>query len=109
MNSHHRSSFIDGERCSSVFDQANVARARTLARIFRGELDTLSFAEQLEDGTAHRAPMEEVFDAAFVADEPESLVDEEPGDCPGRHTRSPPFRPLEDISRGTQPATGRNE
>ena len=53
--------------------------------------------------------MEEVFDAALVADEAESLVDEEPCDCPGRHTRSPPFRPLEDIPRGVQPATGRIE
>ena len=36
--------------------------------------------------------MKEVLDAAFIADESESFVDEEACDCPGRHTRSPPFR-----------------
>jgi hypothetical protein len=44
--------------------------------------------------------MEEVLNSTFVADETESLVDEQSCDCPGWHTRSPPFRPLEDISRG---------
>jgi hypothetical protein len=41
--------------------------------------------------------MEEVLDAAFIADEPEALVNEEACDCAGRHTRSPPFRTPGDI------------
>ena len=59
-------------------------------RFFGREFDALTFAQQLEHRAAHRAAMEEVLDAAFVADEPESLVDEESCDCPGWHTRSPP-------------------
>jgi hypothetical protein len=37
--------------------------------------------------------VEEMLDAALVADEPETFIDQEPCDCPGRHTRSPPFGP----------------
>ena len=54
-------------------------------RILRRELDALTFAQQLEHGASHRAAVEEVLDPALVADEPESFVDEEPCDCPGRH------------------------
>jgi hypothetical protein len=32
--------------------------------------------------------MKEVFDSALVADESESLVDQEPSDCPGRHAEA---------------------
>ena len=70
-----------------AFDQANVAGARTLRGFFRSEFDALSFAEQLEYRASHGAAMEEVFDASFVSDEPEPLVDEEPCDSTGRHTR----------------------
>jgi hypothetical protein len=35
----------------------------------------LPFAQQLEHRTANRAAMEKVFDAAFVSDESETLVD----------------------------------
>jgi hypothetical protein len=31
--------------------------------------------------------MEEVLDSAFVADEPEPLIDQKASDRPGRHTR----------------------
>jgi hypothetical protein len=37
--------------------------------------------------------VEEVFDAGFVADEPEAFVDEESRDCPGRHNPKPSVRP----------------
>ena len=87
----------------SAFDQADVAGARTFLGIFRSELDALAFAQQLEHRAADRAAVEEVFDPAFVADEPEPLVDEEPCDCPGWHTRSPPFRTPEEYPKGTQP------
>src|SRR2546427_2304186 len=80
-------------------DQTDVARARTLLRLFDRKLDTLAFPQQLENSSAHRASMKKVLDSAFVADEPEPLVDEEPCDCPGRHTRNPPFRTPRDIPR----------
>ena len=70
-----------------TFYEANVSCARTLLRILRSELDALTFAEQLENGAADRTPMEEVLDSAFIADKPETLVDQEPCDRAGRHTR----------------------
>jgi len=36
--------------------------------------------------------MEEVLDTALIADEPESLVDEEACDSPGGHNLGPPMR-----------------
>jgi hypothetical protein len=48
-----------------------------------------------------------MLDPAFVADEPEALVDEESRDCPGWHSRSPPVpKPPENIPRGNQPVAG---
>jgi hypothetical protein len=58
-----------------AFDEPHVAGARTLLRVFRCELDALTFAQQLEHGPADRAAMEKVFDSAFIADEPEPFVD----------------------------------
>src|SRR5437773_1951406 len=78
----------------SAFDQPYVPGARALLGIFRGELHTLAFPQQFEDGAAHRAAVEEVFDSTFVADEAETLVDQQPSDCAVWHTQSPPFRPL---------------
>lgn len=72
----------------STFDQTNVAGARSLLRFFRREFDALTFAQQFENGSADRAAMEEMLDAAFVADESESFVDEEPCDCPGWHAEA---------------------
>src|SRR5580765_1741326 len=89
-----------GRLRTSAFDQANISRARSLAGILGCKFHALPFAKKFENGASHRAAMEEVLDAALVADEAESLVDEKSCDCPGWHTRSPPFRPLEDISRG---------
>src|SRR5580765_5132638 len=74
----------------SAFDQSNVAGAWSLLGILRGKLDALALPQQLEHGTAHRTAMEKVFNAAFVADEPEPLVDQEPCNCPGWHSRTPP-------------------
>src|SRR5438552_3554373 len=68
---------------SSAFDQAHVAGARALAGLFGSEFDALTFAQQLEYGAADRAAMEKVLDAAFVANEPETFVDEEPRNSPG--------------------------
>jgi len=70
-----------------AFDQADVACPRAFLRIFRGEFDPLTLAQQLEDGTADGAAVEEVLDPALVADEPEAFVDEEPSNCPGWHKR----------------------
>src|SRR5262245_9963579 len=87
------------ERNASAFDQTNVARARTFCRLLRGELHALAFAQQLEHGATDRAPVEEVLDAAFVADEPKALVDQEASNCPGRHNPTPPFRTPREIPR----------
>jgi hypothetical protein len=70
-----------------TFDEPNFAGPRTLAGFFLREFDALAFAEQLEDGTAHRASVEEVLDSPFIADESESLVDQKASDGAGRHTR----------------------
>jgi hypothetical protein len=60
-----------------AFDQSNVAGARTLGRFLSLKLHALSFAQQFEHGAADCAAVEEMFDAALIADESESLVDEE--------------------------------
>jgi hypothetical protein len=36
--------------------------------------------------------VEEMFDAALITNEPESLVNEETCNSPGRHSRVPPMR-----------------
>jgi hypothetical protein len=61
---------------ASAFDQADLTGARTLAGLFRRELDALTFAQQLEHGASDRAAMEEMLDPTFVADEAEALVDQ---------------------------------
>src|SRR5262249_15992889 len=70
--------------------QPDVAGSRAFLRFFRRELHALAFAQQLEHCAADRAAVEEVLDAAFVADESEALVNQQPCNCPGWHTRSPP-------------------
>src|SRR5207245_1379170 len=74
------------------FDQADVAGARALLRIFRRELDALSFSKKLEHRAPHGAAVEEVLDSTLVADVPETLIDQKACACPGWHSRSPPFR-----------------
>ena len=71
------------------FDEANVAGARALLRILRREIDTLAFAQQLEHRAADGAAVEKMFNPAFVADEPEPFVDEEPCDRPSWHSQKP--------------------
>jgi len=72
----------------STFDKPYVARAWALLGIFRGELHALAFPQQFEDGTAHRAAVEEVLDSTFVADESETLVDQQPSDSAVWHTQA---------------------
>src|SRR5262249_45429835 len=69
------------------FYQANVTRPRPLLRILRREFHPLTFPQQLEDGSPDRAAVEKVLDPTLVADETESLVDEESCNCPGWHKR----------------------
>jgi hypothetical protein len=57
-------------------EEADFRRARTLGRILSREFDALAFSQELEHRLADGGSMEEVFDAAFVPDEPEALVDE---------------------------------
>jgi hypothetical protein len=76
-----------------TFYEANVAGARALLRFLRSELDALAFTQQLEDGAPDRAAMEEVFDSSFIADKPETLVDQKTCDRTGRHARVPPNVP----------------
>ena len=85
---------------SLSFDQADITRARAFLRFFNRKLDALTLAQQLEYRTTHRAAMEEVLDPAFVANEAESFVNQESCDCPGRHSRSPPFRTPKKIPGG---------
>src|SRR2546423_2492766 len=89
----------DGKRVGSVFDEADVAGARSLLGILRREFDALTFAKQLEHRTAHRAAVKEVLNSAFVADEAEALIDQKSCNCAGRHTRGPPYRPPGKIPR----------
>ena len=60
-----------------ALDQANVARARALLRVFRSEFDPLPFAQQLEHRTPYGTAVKEVLDSALIPDEAEALVDEE--------------------------------
>src|SRR6185295_16623613 len=98
---------VQETRSRSAFDQADIARPRAFSGVLRRELDALSFAQQLEHRASHRAAVEEVLDAALVADEPESFVDEEPCDCAGWHTRSPPLLTHPGESPGHSAGNGR--
>lgn len=75
-----------------TFDQSNISGAWALGRILGGEIHPLPFAQQLEDGAPDSAAVEEMFDAAFIADESKAFIDEETCDSPGRHSRVPPMR-----------------
>ena len=66
-------------------DHSNVACARTFLRILWSEFNALALTEQLEHRLSHRTSMKKMLDAAFVADEPETLIDQEPCNCPGWH------------------------
>jgi hypothetical protein len=67
-----------------TFDQPDFTGPRALAGLFGREFHPLSFPQELEDRSAHGAAMKEVLDTAFVADEPEPLVDKKscPPMCP---------------------------
>lgn len=73
-------------------DQADIACSRSLGRFLRLKFHTLALSEQLEHSAAYSAAMEEVLDTALIADESESLVDEEACDSPGGHNLGPPMR-----------------
>src|SRR5262249_25530345 len=77
---------------ASAFDQTDFTGPRTLAGLFRREFHALTLPEQLEHRSAHGAAMEEMLDAALVADEAEALVNQEPSDRPGWHNPCPPKR-----------------
>src|SRR5262245_52463857 len=83
----------------SAFDETDVARARAFRRLFRLEVDALTFAQQFEHRVAHGAAMEEVLGPSLVADETEALVDQKTCDCAGRHSPAPPM-PLPDLMSG---------
>jgi hypothetical protein len=70
-----------------TFYETDVSGARSLLRFLRSELHTLPLAEQLENGAADRAAMEEVFDTSLIADKSEPFVDQKACDRAGRHTR----------------------
>ena len=67
---------------------AQLLSSRTLLRFLGSEFDTLALAQQLEYRAAHRAAVEEVFDSTFVADEPETFVDQQPSDSAVWHTQA---------------------
>jgi hypothetical protein len=70
-----------------ALDQTDITRARSLGRFLGLELDALSLAKQFEHRSADGASVEEMLYPSLVANEPESFVDEEPCNRPGRHTR----------------------
>jgi hypothetical protein len=72
---------------ASAFDQSDFSGARTFAGFLGREFHALALTQELEHGTAHRASVKEVFDSAFVADEPEALVDQKSSDRSRWHTR----------------------
>ena len=72
-----------------ALEQANFAGARALLRLLGSELDALTLAQELEHRAAHRAAVEEVLDAPLVADEPETLVDQQTCDSAARHAVPP--------------------
>ena len=80
----------DGGRAEGglVLDQPDVTRARSFRRVFRRKFHTLAFSQQLEDSSAHCAAVKKMLDAAFIADKPEPLVDQETSNSPVRHTVS---------------------
>jgi hypothetical protein len=58
------------------FDQANVSGAGTLRGFLDREFHALSLTKKLEDRRPNGAAVKEVFGAALIANESESLVDE---------------------------------
>src|SRR5690606_33714171 len=62
----------------SVVDEADVAGARSLLRFLFDELDARAFPQQLEDGSADGRAVEEMLHAALVANEAETLVNQQP-------------------------------
>ena len=72
--------------CLAV-DESNVSGSGSLSGFFSLEFHPLSFTKQLENRFPNGTSMEEVLDAAFVADKPEALVDQQASDSPGRHCR----------------------
>ena len=78
-----------------TFDQPDFTGPGALAGLFGREFHPLSFPQELEDRSAHGAAMKEVLDTAFVADEPEPLVDKKSSDRPGWHSPCPPMCPYD--------------
>ena len=89
-----------GRAGNLALDQSNITGAWSLGGFLGREFHALTFAQQLEDGAANSAAMEEVLDATFIAYKTETFVDEEACDSPGRHGRVPPMR---DVSLGPSP------
>jgi hypothetical protein len=69
-----------------ALDEANFAGPGTLRRLFGGELDPLTLTEQFEHGAPDGAAVEEMFGPALIADEAETLVDQETCDRPVLHS-----------------------
>jgi hypothetical protein len=69
-------------------EETNLSGARTFGRLLGRELDSLTFAKQFENGVANRGAVEEMFDAAFVSNKPEPLVDQQTCNRAVRHDRS---------------------
>src|SRR5262245_38895667 len=90
----------------SAFDQPDVSGARALLGFFGRELHALALAQQLEHRAPYGAAVKEVFNPAFIADEPKSLVNQEPCDCPGRHNPKPSVPIPQGYPWGTRPVTG---
>jgi len=84
---------VSALRCSRLRDarrlrvqQSHITRAGTLAGVLGVELDTLTFAKQFENGATNGATVEEMFNARFISNEAEALVDEQARNGSRRHT-----------------------
>src|SRR4051812_45523853 len=64
----------------SAFDQPDFTGAGSLTGLFGREFHPLAFAQELEDRSPHGTAVKEMLDPAFVADEAEPFVDQQPSD-----------------------------
>jgi hypothetical protein len=65
--------------------------ARSFLRFLESKLNALAFPQELKDRSTNRTTVEEMLNAALVANEAESFVEQEPCNCTARHYVPPLF------------------
>src|SRR5688500_9485654 len=66
-----------GPTVGVTFDQPDVTGPGSFRGLLGRELHALALAEQLKDGAPNGAAVEEVFDAALIANKAEAFIDEQ--------------------------------